>query len=359
MQIEQLYQSQLKADGYAPDPAQQAVLNQFQRIYNDLQKPVEQKDWRFWRSAKTVAVDGLYLWGGVGRGKTWLMDLFYDNLGDLPRERLHFHRFMRHVHAELTDLKGESEPLQRIAERMGQQWRLLCLDEFHVVDIGDAMILAGLLRNLFEEGVTLVTTSNAAPDSLYKDGIQRASFLPAIALLKTHTEVIEMGGDRDFRQQLMTQSPVYHTPANAQSDALMEEEFRKLASTAVHEDGEMSINGRIMPYRFHAEGMVWFDFEALCGPPRSQMDYIELSRRQHTVFLSHIPTLGPSKDDAARRFIFLIDEFYDRKVKLVISAAEPFDRLYMGERLAFEFERTSSRITEMQSAAYIGLPHEG
>lgn len=358
MSLISLYESRLAAEGLTPDPEQHRVLEALQRVMDEARRPVPQ-GWRRWLQRPGPPPRGLYIWGGVGRGKTWLMDLFHDALGDARKARFHFHRFMQLVHAELTAIKGRANPLPLIAERMARDWRILCLDEFHVVDIGDAVILAGLLRSLFEQGVVLVTTSNVVPDELYRDGIQRASFLPAIDLLNRHTEVLELGGDRDYRRMILEQAQVYHTPLGAETDLALLTEFRRLARGAPVQDGELVINGRPMPYRYLAEDMVWFDFEALCGPPRSKNDYIELARCHQTVFMSDIPIMGGSRDDRTRRFIFLVDEFYDRRVKLVLSAEAPAQRLYIGERLAFEFQRTVSRLSEMQTSAFLGRPHLG
>ena len=352
------YEALLASEGLSRDPDQQRVLESFGRVANDVCRPVR-KGWKRWLQRPEPPIKGLYVWGGVGRGKTWLMDLFHDHLDGVPKMRLHFHRFMQLVHSELAAIKGKSNPLQIIAARMARDWRVLCLDEFHVVDIGDAMILAGLLRSLFEQGIVLVTTSNVLPDNLYRDGIQRASFLPAIDLLNAHTEVLELGGNRDYRKMILEQARVYHTPLGAQTDVVLLEEFYRLARTDPEGPGDLLINGRPMAYRFRAQDMVWFDFEALCGPPRSQNDYIELARCHQTVFLSDIPVMGGSRDDRTRRFIFLVDEFYDRRVKLVLSAEAPASRLYIGERLAFEFRRTLSRLTEMQTSAFLGRPHLG
>jgi cell division protein ZapE len=358
MPLIELYESRLAAEGLTADPDQRRVLESFQRLVDEASGP-EPQGWRAWLRRPAPPRRGLYLWGGVGRGKTWLMDLFHDQLEAPRKARFHFHRFMQRVHHELAAIKGRPNPLNLIAERMARDWRVLCLDEFHVVDIGDAMILAGLLRGLFERGVVLVTTSNVAPDELYRDGIQRASFLPAIDLLNRHTEVLQLGGDRDYRRMVLEQAQVYHTPLGPQTDAALLAEFRRLAHGAPVSGGELMINGRAMPYRYLADGMVWFDFEALCGPPRSQNDYIELARCHQTVFISDIPVMGGSRDDRTRRFVFLVDEFYDRRVKLVLSAAAPAPRLYIGERLAFEFQRTVSRLSEMQTAAFLGRPHLG
>jgi cell division protein ZapE len=358
MTLLERYEARVAEDGLVADDAQRDVLASLQRLLDELHA-APGGGWRRWVARKAPPIRGVYVWGGVGRGKTWLMDLFYDNLGEVPAKRLHFHRFMQHVHAELTGLRGRPDPLDLVAARMARDWRVLCLDEFHVVDIGDAVILAGLLRSLFAQGLVLVTTSNVEPDGLYRDGIQRASFLPAIDLLQRQTEILHLGGERDYRRMILDQERVYHTPLGEETDAELLAEFRHLASTEPDRDGDLVINGRVMPYRFRAGYMVWFDFEALCGPPRSQNDYIELARTHHMVFVSDIPVMGSSRDDRTRRFIFLIDEFYDRRVKVVLSAAAPVHRLYVGERLAFEFQRTISRLTEMQTPAFIGRPHLG
>jgi cell division protein ZapE len=357
--LEAAYAQQLASSGFEADPYQQKALTSLQSVGAALAAETPPTGWRKWFGHRRDQIRGVYLWGGVGRGKTWLMDLFHDSLGDLPRTRLHFHRFMQLVHDELGTVQGKSDPLSIVASRMAAQWRVLCLDEFNVVDIGDAVILAGLLRSLFGHGIVLVTTSNVAPDDLYRDGIQRASFLPAIALLNQNTEVVELGGERDYRRLVLEQARVYHTPLGADTDARLKAEFERLANGTPEGPGDLMVNGRAMPYRHRAADMVWFDFEALCGPPRSQNDYIELARCQQTVFLSDIPVMGSARDDRTRRFIFLIDEFYDRRVKLVLSAEAPVQRLYVGERLAFEFQRTVSRLTEMQTPAFLGRPHLG
>ncbi|MCB1790834.1 MAG: AFG1 family ATPase [Gammaproteobacteria bacterium] len=358
MSLLQHYQAQIESGDLAEDPEQRRAITALQRLTDDLNVAPPAGLRGLFRKPPPPP-RGLYLWGGVGRGKTWLMDMFHDHVGDVTRARFHFHRFMQRVHGELAEIKGRANPLSIVAARMAKQWRLLCLDEFNVIDIGDAVILAGLLRGLLDGGVVLVTTSNVVPDDLYRDGIQRASFLPAIDLLNRRTEVIHVGGDRDYRKLVLEQARVYHSPLGADTDALLDEEFRRLAHVAPEGPGELVINGRIMPYRHRVGDMVWFDFEALCGPPRSQNDYIELARTHHTVFISDVPVMGSMRDDRTRRFIFLIDEFYDRRVKLVISAEVPVQRLYIGERLAFEFQRTISRLTEMQTPAFLGRPHLG
>ena len=358
MSLTAIYEARLRAEGLSADSYQLNALAAFQRVMDEVSQP-RPSGIKRWLQRSAPVPKGVYLWGGVGRGKTWLMDLFHDNLHGVGKTRFHFHRFMQLVHSELTAIKGTANPLDVVAERMVRNWRVICLDEFHVVDIGDAVILAGLLRALFAQGIVLLTTSNVVPDQLYRDGIQRASFLPAIDLLNQHTEVIELGGDRDYRKMILEQARVYHTPLGETTDKEMEEEFARLANTEPDGPGDLIINGRAMPFRLLAEDMVWFDFEALCGPPRSQNDYIELSRCHQTVFISDIPVMGGSRDDRTRRFIFLVDEFYDRRVKLVLSAEAPVTKLYIGERLAFEFQRTISRLTEMQTPAFLGRAHLG
>ena len=358
MSLKSLYEVRLSAEGLAADPHQLVALAALQRVMDEVVKP-RPTGLKRWLQRPPPVPKGIYLWGGVGRGKTWLMDLFHDNLDGVGKARFHFHRFMQLVHSELTAIKGTANPLDLVAERMARDWQVLCLDEFHVVDIGDAVILAGLLRALFAQGIVLLTTSNVVPDRLYRDGIQRASFLPAIDLLNSQTEVIELGGDRDYRKMILEQARVYHTPLGPETDAELSAEFARLANTGSDGPGDLTINGRAMPFRLLAEDMVWFDFEALCGPPRSQNDYIELARCHQTVFISDIPIMGGSRDDRTRRFIFLVDEFYDRRVKLVLSAEAPVTKLYIGERLAFEFQRTISRLTEMQTPAFLGRAHLG
>lgn len=361
MSFHQYYQQQLAAKGFAEDLHQLNAIEQFQRIEQALRsrRPAAKKSWFSWKQTAPEIVQGFYLWGGVGRGKTWMMDLFFDYVSIARKQRLHFHRFMKIVHERLGQIKNQKNPLQHVAADMAAEWDVLCLDEFNVVDIGDAVILAGLLRGLIDQGVVLVTTSNVEPQNLYKDGIQRASFLPAIALLEAYTVIQHLGGDQDYRQEFLEKKEIFHTPLGEAAEKSMLEEFERLACGTIQQDGQLLINTRSMPYRYLADGMVWFDFEALCGPPRSQHDYIELARTHQTVFLSDIPVMGAARDDRTRRFIFLIDEFYDRKVKLILSAEARLDRLYIGERLAFEFQRTQSRLTEMQTADFIASPHLG
>ena len=301
---------------------------------------------------------GLYFWGGVGRGKTYLMDLFYESLPFAEKRRMHFHRFMRHVHQQLHRLQGEANPLRRIASDFAQRHRVLCFDEFFVSDITDAMILAGLLQALFEQGVVLVATSNVAPVNLYRDGLQRSKFLPAIALLEAHTRVVNVDGGIDYRLRVLQQAEIYHSPLDAQADAGLARSFKALSPDLGEPNLLLEIEGRQIPTRYCGDGVVWFEFGALCEGPRSQNDYIEIAMLFQTVLLSNVPQLTQRREDSARRFISLVDEFYDHNVKLILSAAVPVLELYQGERLVFEFQRTQSRLQEMQSKEYLAREHQ-
>ena len=300
-------------------------------------------------------VTGLYLWGGVGRGKTYLMDLFHDTLPFAAKRRLHFHRFMHAVHDELRTL-GESDPLETVAQRLAADIRVLCFDEFHVSDIGDAMILAGLLKALFENGVTLVATSNVAPQRLYENGLQRRRFLPAIELIEQHTEVVHVTGEQDYRLRVLHQEGIYRTDGDV--DALRAS-FHALSHVVPVENDQLIVHDRPIRVRYSAKDVAWFEFADLCAGPRSQNDYIELARLFSTVVVNGIPVFGEAAagDDQARRFISLIDEFYDRKVKVLFSAAAPADELYRGALLNAEWLRTASRINEMQSDDYLRRTH--
>jgi cell division protein ZapE len=300
---------------------------------------------------------GLYLWGGVGRGKTMLMDCFYESLRFPRRERTHFYRFMRQVHAELRTIAGRTEPLEIVAQRLAGRARVICLDEFFVADIADAMILAGLLGGLFRRGVTLVATSNMPPDELYKDGLQRERFLPAIGSIHEHMEVVHLDGGVDYRLRQLEQAPTYLDSAREQTAVQLQRRFTALAGESVTGPARLPIEDRYMAAVATGAGMVWFEFSELCEGPRSQNDYIELARLYHTVFISNIPEFTWADEDAARRFIAAIDEFYDRGVKIVVSAAAPPPALYRGERLQLEFQRAASRLIEMQTQQYLAGQH--
>ena len=351
------YRQTVIREGRRSDKNQIAVVTHFDRLINELRVATQPR--RLFRLKRIKQPLGIYLWGDVGRGKTWLMDFFYNNCQSWPKTRYHFHRFMQEIHQRMAAVERRSNPLQRIAREIASGTRVLCLDEFNVLDIGDALILAGLLEALIDEGVILVTTSNIPPDELYKNGIQRTSFIPAIELLKQHTEVVELKGNLDYRRNILERSGVYHFPLDEVSEIALAEEFIRLASGRVEGEGHFKIMGREIPIQRIADGVIWFEFDDICGSQRSQIDYIEIAREFHTVFLSNIPRLDGSRDDQARRFIMLIDEFYDRKVKVIVSAETDPEHLYFGESLAFEFVRTASRLQEMQTEKYLSQSHLG
>jgi cell division protein ZapE len=347
------YHDLLASGAFIPDPEQRKVVDALDELHHRLLAKPER---RWWRRGRLEPVRGLYLWGGVGRGKTWLMDLFYEGLPIERKLRVHFHRFMARVHRELRERSQEEDPLPDIARGWANQFRVLCFDEFFVSDIADAMLLAGILEALFEQGVTLVATSNIPPRDLYAGGLQRARFLPAIALLERHTKVMAVGGDTDFRLRLLKQSALYAYPLDEEAERRMAESFERISG-----DCDLSrvlrVNDRDLLARRRGDGVVWFDFSELCERPRSTLDYIEIARAFNTVILTRVPVMTADTPDSARRFIHLVDEFYDRNVKLLVSAAAPIDGLYTGQRLAFEFDRTRSRLTEMQSMDYLARPH--
>ena len=320
---------------------------------------LEQTDsaWRRLPLFTPQAERGLYLWGGVGRGKTLLMDWFYESLDIARRERTHFYRFMRQVHAELRAAARRERPLETVAERLARRARVICLDEFFVADIADAMLLAGLFEGLFQRGVTLIATSNTALENLYKDGLQRERFLPAIELLRNHLDVVHLDGGIDYRLRQLEQAPTYLDSARPETEAQLRQLFATLAGDSASGPSTLSIEERGIAALALGGGMAWFDFRELCAGPRSQNDYIELARLFHTILISDVPEFGADDDDAARRFISAIDEFYDRGVKIVVSAAAAPAQLYHGERLVSEFERAASRLIEMQTQHYLAGQH--
>ena len=341
------------------DPAQHAALRELDRIHAELREPVQGGWLKRLFGDSDEAPRGLYLWGGVGRGKTFLVDLLFATLPAGGKRRTHFHRFMREVHARLRAHAGVRDPLATIAREWRSQFRVLVLDEFFVSDIGDAMLLARLLDRLFAEGVVLVTSSNTPPALLYKDGLQRVRFEPAIALLQRHCVVLHLDSPQDYRLRALTRSPVYRQPLDADSDAWLAARWRELTAGVEPDVEPLRIDGRDIASRALAEGFAWFDFSALCEGPRAAGDYIEIAREFHTVLLGGIPVFDARRDDAARRFVTLVDELYDRHVNLVCTADAPPPTLYAGERLAAAFERTASRLIEMQSADYLSLEHRG
>jgi cell division protein ZapE len=352
----QRYDADLKKEGFVADAAQAHAVDALQKVYDELvQNPPKR---RFGSSRLTYPkVPGLYLWGGVGRGKTYLMDAFYDALPFSRKRRTHFHRFMLDVHERRNRYPDEQDPLTRVAEEIAESTRVLCFDEFYVSDIADAMILGRLFEFLFKRGLTLVATSNVAPDLLYKDGLQRENFLPAIERLKSNCTILNVDGGTDYRLRALHGVQLYLHPCDGTAMAALGERFYAVAPHGVCERTELTINGRPIAARCVAEGAAWFDFHELCDGPRGAADYIELARTYHTVVLSYVPLLTSDDDNSTRRFINLVDEFYDRGVKLLIGAEAPMQELYLGTKLRFEFERTVSRLIEMQSEEYLAKPH--
>ncbi len=362
------YQADLARPDFVQDPAQEQAIRALQDLHDRLCAQMQQARPQtaggmtrllrvFRQPVPPEPLEGLYMWGGVGRGKTYLMDTFFDCLPFTEKRRMHFHRFMHQVHGQLKQIRDAQDPLKLVADAFAADTRVLCFDEFFVSDITDAMILGGLLEALFERGVTLVATSNIPPEELYRNGLQRERFIPAIRLLQQYTRVLNVDGGTDYRLRYLEQAEIYHAPLDAAAETMLEEEFRQLAPEIGKRDCTITIEGRKIPVRALADDVVWFDFDAICDGPRSQTDYIEISREFHTVFVSNVPVFDATLENQARRFISLVDEFYDRNVKLIITAAEEPEALYQGKRLRFEFERTVSRLQEMQSREYLARPH--
>ena len=360
MNLREAYEESLHREGHVDDPAQLELIARFEDLQQRLAVQRPRKGGlrtMFFRSEPRDMVRGLYIWGGVGRGKTFLMDLFFECLPVERKRRIHFHRMMHDVHERMKTLSFVEDPLDKVAAAIAQETRVLCFDEFYVSDIGDAMILGRLLEGLFERGVTLVATSNFPPDDLYKDGLQRQRFLPAIRLLNEHTDVVNMDGGTDYRLRILQKAGTYLSPNDEAAAAKLNFFFDESASAQIEHNTELDINGRAIRARRSAKGVVWFRFEDICDGPRSQADYIEIARWYPSVIVSGVPQFDATRDDQARRFIALVDEFYDRRVKLILSADTAIDELYAGTRLSFEFDRTVSRLIEMQSTEYLALPH--
>jgi cell division protein ZapE len=346
-----LYQQHLDKRGFVADPSQQRAVDRLQQLY---------EEWSAYKARRNTALRrlivkpplprGVYLWGPVGRGKSFLMDSFYLAVPLIRKRRVHFHHFMREIHRELDELKGTEDPIAQVAARTARRFRLICFDEFHVSDIADAMILGRFLDRVMARGVVFCMTSNYPPEGLYPNGLQRERFLPAIRLLEQKLDVLRVDNGTDYRRLKMERLKVYHTGPGADSE--LEKIFHDLKDVE-EEDQPLDVEQRVIPYRKRAGGLVWFDFDVLCGGPRSYADYVDLARRFHTVMLSGVPRMSPKNSDAARRFTWLVDVFYDDRVNLVVAAeAEPEHLFTEGEHSA-EFQRTVSRLHEMQSVQYL------
>jgi cell division protein ZapE len=344
-----LYEEHLARRGFVDDPAQRRAVERLQRLY---------EEWSAYKKKRSNALTrllvhpdlpkGVYLWGPVGRGKSFLMDAFFLCVPLVRKRRVHFHHFMREIHRELDELRGTEDPIAAVADKVSREYRLICFDEFHVSDIADAMILGRFLEQVMDRGVEFVMTSNYPPDGLYPSGLQRERFLPAIELLKTRLDVIGVDNGTDYRRLKMEKMRVYHVG----SDAPLAKIFDELRDVE-EEKQPLDVEGRAIPYRKRAGGLVWFDFDVLCGGPRSYTDYVDLARRFHTVMLSNVPRMSPKESDAARRFTWLVDILYDDRVNLVVSAEAEPEHLFPAGEHAAEFQRTVSRLHEMQSVEYL------
>lgn len=359
------YQQDLQLPSFSHDSAQENAVRALQRLYDDMIQSQRTKPSRLSGKIKGILgkkvtpepVKGIYFYGGVGRGKTYLVDTFYDCLPFENKMRVHFHRFMHRVHDELKGLPNAVDPLKIIAAKLAKETRIICFDEFFVSDITDAMILGTLMQELFARGITLVATSNIVPDELYKNGLQRARFLPAIALINRYTDVINVDSGIDYRLRTLEQAEIFHFPLDKDGDVHLDEYFEQLAPEKGTQNELIEINNRHIPTRRQADGVLVIEFSALCEGPRSQSDYIELSRCYHSVLVANVKQMGANNDDTARRFIAMVDEFYERHVKLIMTAEVALEQLYSDGRLNFEFRRCLSRLKEMQSREYLAREH--
>lgn len=360
------YKQDLTLDDFQYDAAQENAVKSLQRLYEDLQNrplPISgfKKVFNRWKKVyakqESTSIKGLYFWGGVGRGKTYLVDTFYDCLPIKNKTRVHFHRFMHRVHNELKLLSGQSDPLKIIAKKFADETCIICFDEFFVSDITDAMILGTLFEELFARNVTLVATSNIIPDELYRNGLQRARFLPAIKLINENCQVVNVDSGVDYRLRTLKQAEIYHYPLDQRAEDNLNKYFTQLSCAQGRVESYIEVNNRQVPTVQVSDGVVHFNFSVLCESARSQSDYMELSRIYHTVLLANVTQMGVDNDDSTRRFVALVDEFYERNVKLIISAQVPLEELYTGGRLSFEFKRCLSRLQEMQSNDYLATEH--
>jgi cell division protein ZapE len=364
----ELYREALKKRGFNADDSQYSAVLRLQRLY---------EEWTEYKRRRSTALRrlivhpelprGVFLWGAVGRGKTFLMDSFFRCLPLERKRRVHFHHFMRDVHREIDELKGTAEPLDALAERVAKRYRLICFDEIALSDVADAMILGRLLTKTLDRGVVYCMTSNYHPDELYKGGLKREDFLPTIELIKQRLDVIRVDGGVDYRKRALQQVRAYHVPLTPETEQALMQTFRQIAEVE-EEDHELDVEGRVIPYRHRAGGVVWFDFKVICGWGRSQNDYIDLTKRFHTVIVSGVPRMGVDRADEARRFTLLVDVFYDQRVNLILSAEVPLEQLLARDQdtqnpqlqaMIFQFERTVSRLSEMQTQAYLDQPRAG
>ena len=363
----QCYESDLKQEGFIEDPAQRQAVEHIQRLFDDLIKPKQTvigkesgflgKLFRKEDKSNNVKIQGLYFWGGVGRGKTYIVDTFFNCLPFPDKTRIHFHSFMHGIHQELKTLKNTQNPLTVVAERYASKSRVICFDEFHVSDITDAMLLGNLFKELFDRNVILVATSNEHPNELYSGGLQRDRFLPAIELIKVHTEIVNIDNGVDYRFRVLEKAEIYHSPLDNEAEESLSDSFNSLAPEEKSIGKAIEVEGREINSIRHAVGIVWFDFDDICDGPRGAPDYIEIARIFQTVLISNVPAMDSYRDDHTKRFMTLIDELYDRNVKLIISAEVEPEDLYSGSRLMKSFNRTISRLQEMGTKEYLSKQH--
>ena len=357
------YKNDLNSEEFNADPSQEEAVMHLQRLFIDLLTKQQNKNFlltklqSLFRTKTKNKIMGLYFWGGVGRGKTYLVDCFFDCLPFENKQRIHFHRFMQNIHKELKEISNIENPLEIIADKISGKTRIICFDEFHVSDITDAMLLGGLLEALFRRNVVLVSTSNQHPDDLYYDGLQRDRFLPAISLLKKNTEIVNVDSGIDYRLEFFDHAEIYHSPLDDNAKKILENDFAHICPDQGVEGSTLEIEGRYIETVRCGDGVVWFDFRAICAGPRGVADYIEIARQYQTVLIENIPVMNDNDNDMVKRFIILVDEFYDRNVKLIITAEDIPERLYQGKRLAEPFKRTKSRLEEMKAHDYLAKQH--
>lgn len=351
------YSQALSSGQFLPDEAQAQAVQELDRIWQELIHRYKASKKAFRRFRRQTAPRGVYMWGGVGRGKTWLMDQFFESIPFRRKLRMHFHHFMQHVHRELNKLSGQRNPLDLVADQIYKDAVVICFDEFFVSNVTDAMILSDLFQKLFQRGITLVATSNIAPDGLYKNGIHRDRFLPTIEMVKKNCVVLNVDAGIDYRLRVLKQAQLFKAPLSHEAQLWIAQRFTALTQTQIQSQEPIIINNRIVETVGHTDDVLWCEFSELCLKPRSPSDFIEIANIYNTVLVSNVPHLTDQISDATRRFVYMVDEFYDRGVKLLLTSQDTIIEIYQGEKLAFEIERTRSRLLEMQSDEYLHSEH--
>lgn len=352
------YAQAIASGQFMPDEAQAQAVHELDRVWQELIQRFKASKKAFRRFRRQTSPRGVYMWGGVGRGKTWLMDQFFESIPFRRKTRMHFHHFMQHVHRELNKLSGQRNPLDQVADQIYQQAVVICFDEFFVSNVTDAMILSELFQKLFTRGITLVATSNIAPDGLYKNGIHRDRFIPTIEMVKKHCVVLNVDAGVDYRLRVLKQAQLFKHPLTHEHKLWIAQRFTALTQTQTQSQEPIIINNRIVETIGHTEDVLWCEYSELCLKPRSPADFIEIANIYNTVLVSNVPHLTDYLSEGTRRFIYLVDEFYDRGVKLLLTSEDSIIDIYQGEKLAFEIERTRSRLLEMQSDDYLNSEHK-